>query len=115
MTVLVCGGRDFSRWHAGWGRLDRLNDQHGPFEWVVNGGASGADAMSSQWGLSRQLWVRQFPADWDKHGRGAGPIRNQRMLDEVKPDLVIAFPGGRGTADMVKRAKAAGVKVLEEV
>lgn len=45
------------------------------------------------------------------NGKAAGPIRNQRMLDEGKPDLVVAFPGGRGTADMVRRAKAAGVPV----
>jgi hypothetical protein len=50
-------------------------------------------------------------ADWNTHGRAAGPIRNQRMLDEVKPELVVAFPGGRGTADMVRRAREAGVNV----
>jgi hypothetical protein len=54
-----------------------------------------------------------YMADWDGLGRKAGPIRNQRMLDEGKPDLVIAFPGGRGTADMVRRAREAGVEVVE--
>jgi len=52
-------------------------------------------------------------AKWSKHGRAAGPIRNQEMIDECKPDLVVAFPGGRGTADMVRRAKAAGIRVIE--
>lgn len=46
-------------------------------------------------------------------GKAAGPIRNQRMLDDGKPDRVLAFPGGRGTANMVKLAKAAGVPVHE--
>jgi hypothetical protein len=48
-------------------------------------------------------------ADWEKLGRSAGPIRNQAMLDEGRPDLVVAFPGHHGTADMVRRARAAGV------
>jgi hypothetical protein len=54
-----------------------------------------------------------YPADWAKHGRAASPIRNQQMLDEGRPNLVVAFPGGRGTADMVRRARSAGVEVIE--
>lgn len=113
MTVLVCGGRDYQNWKAGWSMLDEASEEFGPFEKLVNGGAAGADAMSSQWGLSRGLWVKQFPADWDTHGKAAGPIRNAMMLAEQKPDLVVALPGGRGTADMVRKAKAAGVRVIE--
>jgi len=56
--------------------------------------------------------VTTFDADW-KLGKKAGPLRNQRMIDEGRPDLVVAFPGGKGTADMVRRAEAAGVKVLK--
>jgi DNA-binding MurR/RpiR family transcriptional regulator len=55
-----------------------------------------------------------YPADWEAYGKAAGPIRNQRMLDEGKPDLVIAFsdlPTTSGTYDMIKRAKAAGIPV----
>jgi len=54
-----------------------------------------------------------FLANWRTHGKAAGPIRNQQMLDEGRPHLVVAFPGGTGTADMVRRAKAAGVPVME--
>jgi UDP-N-acetylmuramoylalanine-D-glutamate ligase len=54
-----------------------------------------------------------YPADWKLHGKSAGHIRNQQMLDESKPDIVIAFPGGRGTANMIKRAKKAGVEVFQ--
>lgn len=49
---------------------------------------------------------------WKDHGKAAGPIRNQLMLDDFKPDLVVAFPGGKGTADMVKKAQDAGVTVI---
>jgi hypothetical protein len=51
-------------------------------------------------------------ADWRKYGAAAGPIRNQRML-EGPPDIVVAFAGGKGTADMVQRARAAGIAVIE--
>jgi hypothetical protein len=52
-------------------------------------------------------------AEWETLGRKAGPIRNERMLTEGKPDLVVAFPGGRGTAHMTRLAREAGVEVVE--
>ena len=59
--------------------------------------------------------VRAFPAKWNEHGKAAGPIRNQQMLTEGKPDLVIAFndylPNSKGTLDMVTRARRAGVAI----
>jgi hypothetical protein len=54
----------------------------------------------------------EMKPDWKRHGPAAGPMRNQRMLD-WGPDLVVAFAGGKGTADMVRRARAAGVDVIE--
>ena len=55
--------------------------------------------------------TKGFDADFQSHGAAAERLRNARMLVESKPDLVIAFPGGEGTADLVSRAKAAGVPV----
>ncbi|WP_245576775.1 SLOG family protein [Kaistia adipata] len=80
---------------------------------VISGMATGADTLAAEWAERFGFPLRKFPADWKAHGRAAGPIRNQRMIDEGRPDLVIAFPGGRGTADMVRRAKAAGIEVRE--
>lgn len=111
--VLVCGGRDFSDRE----RFDWTMVQCGLFGDVVtviiHGGAPGADQMAGQWALDHGVPAEVYPADWQAHGKAAGPIRNQRMLDEGRPDLVVAFPGGKGTADMVRRAKAAGVEVIE--
>ena len=111
MKVLVCGGRDYANWKKGFAILDMvsLTDE---IE-IVNGGASGADAMSSEWAKLRGRPFKEYPADWQTHGRRAGPIRNQQMLSAESPDAVIAFPGGLGTADMVRRAKAAGMRVVE--
>lgn len=109
MRVLVCGGRDFDNYAAIAWELDSLQ----PISLIIHGCASGADSLAQQYAEYTGTPVIQFPAQWGTLGRKAGPIRNQQMLDEGKPDLVIAFQGGRGTADMVRRAKKAGVKVIE--
>jgi len=78
---------------------------------LVTGDARGADALARSWALVYGVPHRCYVAHWEKHGKAAGPLRNQRMLDENPVDLVIAFPGGAGTADMVRRAEAAGIEV----
>lgn len=80
---------------------------------IIHGGARGADALAGEWAECFGVPFRVFPANWDRDGKAAGPIRNQRMIDEGKPDLVIVFPGGRGTADMVMRARKAGITIRE--
>ena len=112
MKVLVCGGRQYDDAGAVALRLSEIHRDHGITE-IIEGGATGADTLARKFGESVGIPVRTFPADWGRHGRAAGPIRNLQMLKEGKPDLVVAFPGGRGTANMVKQARAAGVKVLE--
>lgn len=110
--VLVCGGRDFDDYDRLAVVLGELRSRWS-FAVVITGGARGADGLASEWAIAGDIPIAEFRADWQRLGPGAGPIRNQRMLDEGKPDLVVAFPGGRGTADMVRRAKAAGVEVIE--
>jgi hypothetical protein len=81
---------------------------------VIDGGAKGADNLGRQWGLSRGKNSQTYNANWSKYGRSAGPKRNTQMLVEGKPDLVVAFSGGFGTANMIKQAKASGVEVIEK-
>ena len=78
---------------------------------MITGGASGADALAAAWTEERGVTYREYPADWAAHGRAAGPLRNQLMLERERIDLVLAFPGGRGTADMTTRAVRAGIPV----
>lgn len=80
---------------------------------IISGMSTGADSIAVDWAACNWCKVDEYPADWDKHGRAAGPIRNKKMLLEGRPDLVVAFPGGRGTANMIKLAKEVGVEVLE--
>lgn len=112
--VLVCGGRDFTDADLMWDELFCFLDKHKyPELTIISGMAKGADSLAADWAKQYGVNLEEYHADWEKHGRAAGPIRNQQMLDEGKPNLVIAFPGGRGTAHMVKIAKAKGIEVIE--
>ena len=107
MRVLVCGGRDYLDRRRLYDALDGIG-----ISFLISGGAAGADNLAADWAVYRRVPKKVFVAEWEVHGKAAGPIRNQRMLDEGRPDLVVAFPGGRGTADMVRRAQKAGIEVV---
>lgn len=108
MKLLVCGGRDFKDRHQVWEALDRIKPDA-----VIHGGASGADSFADEWARFNRVLRAEYTADWNKHGPKAGPIRNQEMIDHGNPSAVLAFPGGRGTADMVARARKANLPILD--
>jgi hypothetical protein len=110
--LLVCGGRDFADKVGAYKVLDAWHRALG-IGVVIEGDARGADRIAGYWARKNRVDNLKFPADWNTLGKAAGAIRNQQMLDEGKPTHVLAFPGGRGTADMVRRAKAAGVQVIK--
>jgi hypothetical protein len=112
VIVCVCGGRDFDDIDFLEKTMDELAEKYRITK-LIHGEARGADMMANDWAFSRDIPRRGYRAKWEKHGNAAGPIRNQEMLDHGKPELVVAFPGGSGTAHMVKIAKRAGIKVLE--
>jgi|SRR6266536_346003 len=113
--VLICGSRDWTDKYAISCVLNGYrSDEIGIT--VINGGARGADSIAKWWADVNQEPRETYPADWKQHGKAAGLIRNQRMLEEGKPDVVWAFvtkplEESRGTHDMVRRAKAAGIPV----
>jgi hypothetical protein len=72
---------------------------------VIHGNQIGADLLAGQWAKSKGLKVAWYRADWHGYGKAAGPVRNARIVAEGKPHLVVAFPGGKGTADMIAKAK----------
>lgn len=111
MKVLVCGGRNFKDYFLLCSVLDYFLKYDDLI--IINGGATGADSFSSIWAEENGIKHKQYFAQWEKYGKTAGPIRNKLMLETEKPDLVIAFDGGRGTQHMIKIAKQAKVKVIE--
>lgn len=110
MKVIVCGARDAQSPAQVFEALDQLHRRR-PITELMQGGANGVDKFARDWAATKPEIKRYVcRADWERYGPSAGPIRNARML-EWKPDLVIAFPGGKGTANMVAQANAAEVAV----
>jgi hypothetical protein len=122
--ILVCGGRHYGTYVTDddlrvphreqiEGLRSCLNSLLVEFSdiLIIHGKAKGADSLAEQWAIANNIEQLGFPAQWNKYGKAAGPLRNVQMLEEGKPDLVIAFPGGTGTAMMCKIASAAGVEV----
>ena len=118
-VVLVCGGRDYANAEHVFGVLDELARRM-VIEAIRHGACSrsktkdsaeltGVDRWADEWAISRGVPVQRYPADWRTHGRAAGPIRNLAMLREPVPAVVIAFPGGAGTAHMTKAARGAAL------
>lgn len=112
MNLLVCGGRTYRDAERVARVLTAVRAKCG-IESLCQGGADGADRLAAEWAWDQKIPVATFNADWKAHGDAAGPIRNRRMIDEFQPDGVIAFPGKRGTRDMVRQAKVAGITVWE--
>ena len=125
MRLLVCGGRTYGENTAGKPddqiaaervviatTLDAIYAQD-DIECLIHGCAPGADRLGARWAASHGIPQDRYPAAWHRLGPRAGPARNARMLAEGKPDLVVAFKGGSGTANMVKQARDAGVLVRE--
>lgn len=114
--ILICGGRDFDDWKL----FTQAIEKHvgifrgpNPDITIIQGGAKGADFLAKVYAKFVGFSQVEYPADWNTYRKAAGMIRNKQMLSEGKPNLVIAFPGGAGTANMVSLAKAANVPVVQ--
>ena len=120
MILLVTGGRTFCEAVEGKSREDYMAERMAlgfALDWigpssVIVGDADGADRWTRIWCERRGVKFTEFTADWDKLGKRAGPLRNQRMVD-MRPDAAIRFLGGTGTADCAARCESAGVPVYE--
>ena len=112
IRVLVCGSRDWTNYRAIRRELGRLRKLQVT---VIHGGCRGADIAAGRVAQDFGFVVEEYPADWDRYGRAAGPIRNKQMLDEGSPDEVWAFHEdlrhSKGTANMVRQAQHADIPV----
>lgn len=114
--VLVTGGRDFhdvksinEHLHAA---LMRVRSEPGRRMVVVQGGATGADTHAEKWAKAWKVPYFTIPAEWNRYGHGAGAVRNDQMLNWLNIELVVAFPGGAGTLDMINRATDDGIGTI---
>ena len=125
IKVLVTGGRNFSDHDFLNSFLDNFLSTN-PIKLLIHGDASGVDTLAKNWAIKNNILHKPYPANWTdfsspciikygqfgKYNALAGNKRNKFMLEDSKPDLVIAFPGGSGTKDMVKISKKNGVPVI---
>ena len=110
--ILICGDRDYKDWMQVREYLDTISRT----AIIIHGGARGADSIAGNLATYLNMKVIKYPADWDKYGRAAGILRNQQMLDEGYPDLVVYFhkdlENSKGTKDMVTRAVDNKIKTI---
>ena len=110
--ILICGDRNYKDWM----KVREYIDTVPSTAIIIHGGARGADSIAGNLAVYLKMKVMKFPADWDKHGKAAGVIRNQQMLDEGRPHLVVYFhkdlENSRGTKDMITRAITNGIEII---
>lgn len=122
VKVLVCGGRNFGYIpteekykHRDFDLTNRAIDAVKEFSptVIIEGNATGGDEIGVLTSEVMDIPLKTFPASWSEYGFSAGPMRNKQMLEEGKPDIVVAFPGGKGTEHMKRISRRAGVPVHE--
>lgn len=111
MMVLVTGGRGYADKDFLFKVMDQLDRRYN-FTMVLHGAAAGADSLAGQWARDRGVQEVVCPANWNVHGRRAGYLRNSAMAD-LLPDVVLMFPGGKGTNMMKDIAEERGLKVID--
>lgn len=115
MRVLVTGDRNWDDAKIITEALQALPDD-GCLHIIIHGAARGADSIAADIAMRLGMTPAAFPAKWKEYGRAAGPIRNQQMLDEGQPELILAFHddllNSKGTKDMVRRALKAKFPIL---
>jgi hypothetical protein len=110
MKLIVAGGRHYIFTTEDLEKLSQFHKDNSITE-IVSGGATGADREGEKFALDMGIKIKKFPADWQKHGKAAGPIRNRQMAEYA--DAVMLFPGGRGTASMKNEAQKANIPVYD--
>jgi hypothetical protein len=117
MRLIVSGGREFADVPLIWRELDKLLASE-PIEVLMEGASDdvagpyrGADFWAHEWALAREIPALRVRAKWKEHGKAAGPIRNGEMIKLYQANFLLAFPGGAGTADMIRQAERAGLAI----
>lgn len=121
MIVIVCGSRHYQKKDSLFAAMDRFHAER-PISMLVEGGKrkrdhdgriiGGADYWAAMWAKKNKIKHKVCYAQWRKFGNAAGPLRNVEMIARYKPEVVIAFPGGRGTENMIQQARLSKIPVV---
>lgn len=110
MKLIIAGGRDYQLTEADYAKLNDLHHSH-KVALVISGTASGADSCGEFWAEVNNISVERHRPDWERWGKFAGILRNTDMA--VAADALAVFPGGKGTANMLKQAQERGLRVFD--
>jgi len=108
VKVIIAGGRDYTLSNQDIERLESIREK---VTEVVSGGAKGADSDGEVWAELEGIPVRRFTAEWSKHGRGAGVVRNRGMVEYA--NAAVVFSGGRGTRTLFELAGKANLVIYD--
>jgi hypothetical protein len=109
MRLAVAGGRDYRLTERDYIVLADIHRRE-KIDILLHGGCRGADLDAAQWALDHGIATETFTAAWDLYGKAAGPLRGEQMVDNA--DMLVAFPGGRGTRHAIAYAKKQGKRLL---
>lgn len=109
--ILICGGRNYNNSARFDEVMAAITPYFKPSFCIIQGGARGADRLAAIWAFDRGCAMLEMRANWNFYSYSAGYIRNGWMIEFGMPDLVVAFPGGTGTQNMIEQARAKGIDV----
>ena len=118
MNLIIAGCRDFTDRDIIYEGIDLFINEYGTPDRIIEGGASGVDRIAGEYAREHNIPLQICKADWNKYGRAAGPIRNDKMARHVRdciyePGYLLAFWDGksRGTKNMIDTAERYGLSV----
>ena len=118
MKLIVAGSRDITdeivvRCAIDFARLYLVRDSKPAITELVSGACEGVDRCAEAYAQYEGMPVTQFPADWDRHGKAAGPLRNAEMAKYADAALILRYPESKGSLSMAREARAAGIPMIE--
>lgn len=108
MKVIIAGGRDYHNYDT---LLEAIAESQLQISTVISGGAKGVDALGEQYAESMNMQLDVYHADWERHGRAAGPIRNRKMAENAEALIAIWDGKSKGTKNMIETAEKLGLIV----
>lgn len=125
MNLIIAGCRDFTDRDFIYEGIDSFITDHGTPDLIIEGGATGVDRIAGEYARDHNIPLRIFKADWNKYGRVAGPIRNEKMARYVfdricrysEHGYLLAFWDGksRGTKNMIEKAQRYGLTIIMKI
>lgn len=108
MKTIIAGGRDIHDYQL---VLDAIEESQIPISVVVSGGAAGVDSLGERYADEMNITLHVYKADWQRHGRAAGPIRNKKMAENAEALIAIWDGKSKGTKNMIETARKHGLLV----